>query len=310
MHIAEAKRMTGTDIPWLCDSMDDAFTKAFGGTYNGEFVIDPQGRIVKQRFWSNPHTLRADLTSLVGEVANPTKIEDLPVRFRPEPREIASGVAPKIELPSGLAPVRIKYLPISGDRPFYVKLRAELTEQRNAEDQQQLYLGFYMDPIYRVHWNNAAGPIEVEIDADTSLELSQNKLVGPKLEEAADVDPRMFLIGLNVDSKPTGPMRVKIQYVVCDDAETFCVPITQEYEVSLEPANNGSTRPGIFLDRIFGDVKKFDKNKDGKITAAELGTGNVTMYMTHIDYNLDNVIDAEELERFNKMYGNGRGVGK
>lgn len=302
--------MTGTDIPWLCDSMDDALTKAFGGTYNGEFVIDPEGKIVRQRFWSNPNTLREDLTTLVRKIANPTRVEDLPVRFRPEPREIASGVAPKIQLPPGLSPVKITYRPMSSGRPFYVKLRAELTNERNPANLQQLYLGFYMDPIHKVHWNNAAGPIQIELEAEDSLQLSETSLTGPKLEEPADVDPRMFLLGLKADDRKNKSLLVKLQYVVCDDAETFCVPLTQEFEVSLEPANNGSTRPGIFLDRIFGDVKKYDKDKDGKITAAELGPGNVTMYMTHIDYNLDNVIDDEELARFNKMYGNGRGVGK
>ena len=302
--------MTGTEIPWLCDTMDDAFTKAFGSTYNGEFVLDASGKIVRQRFWSNPTTLRSDLEELVGKVKEPTQIEDLPVRFRPEPREISSGVVPAIDLPNGLSPVKIKYLPMTNGRPFYVKLRAELTRSPNAQNKQQLYLGFYMDPIYKVHWNNAAGPIEVEIDADDSFELSKKQLVGPRVEESADVDPRMFLLGVNAQNAKKDSMLVKLQYVVCDDAETFCVPLTQEFEVSLQPSNNGSTRPGIFLNRIFGNVKKFDKNKDGKITPQELGEGNVTMYMTHIDYNLDQVIDSKEIERFNLMYGNGRGVGK
>lgn len=306
-HIAEAKRMTGTEIPWLCDTMDDAATKAFGGTYNGEFVLDPHGKIVRQRFWSNPKTLRSDLAELVGSVKNPTRIEDLSVRFRPEPRKIASGVVPTISLPRGLTPIKINYTPLAGDKPLYVKLRAELTPQKNAAGKFQMYLGFYPDPIHRVHWNNLAGRVRVEIDAPASMGISSPVLEGPKVDVDADVDPRMFLIDL--DSKGNREtIKIKIHYVVCDDAETFCFPVTQEFEVTLEPINNGSSRPGIFLVQMFKNVSKLDKNQDGKITPEELGEGNVTLYMTHIDYNLDNVIDQEELERFRRMYSNGRGL--
>ncbi len=245
--------------------MDDAATKAFRGTYNGEFILDPQGKFVRQRFWSNPRTLRADLTELVGPVENPTKIKDLPVRFRPEPRKVSSGVVKPIKLPRGLTPIKLEYKPIGDNRPLYVKLRAEMTPEQ-VDGKFQMYLGFY-------------------------------------------VDPRMFLV--DFDSKgDLGPIQIKLHYVVCDDAETFCFPVTQEFAVTPKPLGNGSTRPGIFLNDMFGDVKKLDKNGDGKITAEELGKGNVTLYMTHIDYNLDNVISTDELERFNRMYSNGRGVGK
>lgn len=308
LHVAEARRMTGTQIPWLCDTMDDAATKAFRGTYNGEFILDPQGKFVRQRFWSNPRTLRADLTELVGPVENPTKIKDLPVRFRPEPRKVSSGVVKPIKLPRGLTPIKLEYKPIGDNRPLYVKLRAEMTPEQ-VDGKFQMYLGFYVDPIHKTHWNNAAGKVRVEITAPKEMGFAETKLEGPKVEVDADVDPRMFLV--DFDSKgDLGPIQIKLHYVVCDDAETFCFPVTQEFAVTPKPLGNGSTRPGIFLNEMFGDVKKFDKNGDGKITAEELGKGNVTLYMTHIDYNLDNVISTDELERFNRMYSNGRGVGK
>ena len=149
--------------------------------------------------------------------------------------------------------------------------------------------------------------MRVEIDAPASMGISSPVLEGPKVDVDADVDPRMFLTDL--DSKGNREtIKIKIHYVVCDDAETFCFPVTQEFEVTLEPINNGSSRPGIFLVQMFKNVSKLDKNQDGKITPEELGEGNVTLYMTHIDYNLDNVIDQEELERFRRMYSNGRGL--
>ncbi|MFK7736174.1 MAG: hypothetical protein AB8B50_09110 [Pirellulaceae bacterium] len=309
MHLVEAKRLTGSEIPWLCDTMDNAATIAFGETYNGEFVIDPQGVLVRQRFWSNPTTLRRDLVDLVGPVQDPTQIADLPVRFRPEPRGIASGVVPRIKLPRGLTPVKVKYIP-HPNHPLFVKIRAEVTSKPLDDGTHQIYLGFYVDPIHKIHWNNAAGPIELQLQAPSGLQLSRTRLEGPEVEEPEDCDPRMFL--LEVDrSEFDRPIKVTLRYVVCDDAATFCFPVTQEFEVLLQPSHDKSSRPGIFLDGLFADVaKRFDKNGDAKITPEELGAGNVTMYMTHLDYNLDRVIDAEEIRRFNEMYGNGRGVGK
>ncbi len=73
-HITEFKKITGSELPWICDTMDNEFQKGFGGAPNGEFIIDPEGTIVRKRFWSNPRTLRSDLQVLVGPVENPTTI--------------------------------------------------------------------------------------------------------------------------------------------------------------------------------------------------------------------------------------------
>ncbi len=306
LHVAEAQRMTGTSIPWLCDSMDDATTKAFGEPYNGEFVLDADGVVVHQRFWSNPITLRGDLEQLVGPVEKPTKVSDLPVRFRPEPRNIASGVVPRIDLPRGLAPVQVRYI-AQPKEVLYFKLRAELVARQSASGSSQLYLGFYPDPIHRVHWNNAAGPVEVDIDGERAAGVDSQQLLGPEVEEAADVDPRMFLISVG-STDPAQVLTIRLEAVVCDDAETFCKPITQTYEVQLSRSRNGSTRPDIFLTNLFAKVREFDRNQDQRITADELPEGQVTLYMTHIDYDLDNIIDEQEIQRFMMMYNNGRGI--
>lgn len=298
--------MTGTRVPWLCDTMDDVATKAFGETYNGEFVLDPDGKIVRQRFWSNPKTLRSDLVKFVGPVAKRTRINDLAVRFRPEPRKIASGVVEPIALPRGLVPVQLKYAPVD-DQTLYVKLRAEMTLEP-VNGRYQMYLGFYVDPIYKTHWNNAAGPVRVDINAPKNMRCDDRVLHGPNVEAGADVDPRMFLLSFAAKGN-NAPIQLKLHYVICDDAETFCLPVTQHFEVTPVALNNGSTRPGIFLDQVFGNVAKFDRNHDGKISRRELTKGYASLYMSHIDYNLDNVIEPDELTRFNGMYNNGRGIG-
>lgn len=304
MHVAEAKRRMQTQIPWICDNMDNEVKRAFGGAPNGEFVIDPQGVIVRKRFWSNPRTLRADLTELVGAVESPTRVEDLPTRFRVETREIASGVVPRLELPGGLRAVKIT--PEKSETPYYVKLRAEATRSLIRGGQGPLYLGFYLDPLYKVHWNNKAGRIKVEIKAPDGVTVTPSELQGPEVEAAADTDPRQFLVEVKGEGAK-GPLEVAVHYMACDDAETFCVPVTQRYTVALELNNHGGSRPGVFMPAMFAEAEKFDINGDGKITKDELPPGRVTLYIGHMDLNDDHVIDRDEMATFMKMFNNGKG---
>ena len=202
--------------------------------------------------------------------------------------------------------MKLKYAP-KADQTLYVKLRAEMTLEP-VKGRYQMFLGFYVDPIYKTHWNNKAGPVRVDIEAPKEMRCDDRVLYGPEVEAGADVDPRMFLLSF-ADKGDSAPIQLKLHYVICDDAETFCQPITQHFEVTPVALDNGSTRPGIFLDNVFRDVARFDKNHDGKILRGELTKGYASLYMLHIDYNLDNVIDPEEVTRFKDMYNNGRGVG-
>ena len=91
-HVAEARRRLGSEIPWICDNMKNDVKHAFGSAPNGEFVLDPQGKVVRKHFWSDPARLRKDLADLVGASEKVTQVADLPPMFKPEPRKIASGV--------------------------------------------------------------------------------------------------------------------------------------------------------------------------------------------------------------------------
>jgi hypothetical protein len=285
--------------------MSNTIKNAMGRAPNSEFVIDPQGKIVRKRFWSNPNTLRKDLEELVGPVENPTRVADLPARFRVEPRKIASGVVPRLAMPRGLAPLKIK--PIGAEKTaFYVKLRAEASRQLLRRGEGKLFLGFYLDPLYKVHWNNRARRVQVEINAADGVEVTPSTLQGPEVKEDADVDPRQFMVEVKRGDIKS-PLELTVKYMACDDAETFCVPVTQHYLVHFEPDRNGGSRPGVFMPAMFAKVREFDKNKDGKITKDELPPGRSTLYMGHIDFNNDQVIDRHEVDEFLKMFNNGLG---
>ncbi len=309
MHIEEIVRRSKSEMPWLCDNMKHDLKSALRAAPNGEYVFDKDGKMIRKRFWSDPNTLRQDLETLVGKVDKPTKVEDLPTRFVVEKRTIASGVVPRIQIPGRMAALEIEPMGAKKDEaPFYVKLRAEMSGRvvMGGQKKGKLYLGFYLDPLYKVHWNNKMAPIKVQIDGGECLSVNESKLTGPKVKEAADVDPRQFLVDVELkDAKKE--FVVTVSYAACDDAETFCIPLTQKYKIKINRDRFGGSRPGVFMPQMFANVRQHDKNKDGTITADELPKGQVTLFIGHMDKNNDNQISAKEIEEFEQMFNNGKG---
>ncbi len=233
MHVKEAERTLGSQIPWLSDSMDNAYHTAMGGTPNSELVVAPNGRVAARRGWSDPLALRRDLERLVAKVAQPTRVEDLQMQQLPPPTTVAKGIVPRVELPKGMWSLKIKPLIAETETPFYVKLRAEGDPPLLDTGTGKMYLGFHLDPLYRVHWNNEAKPVEFQITTPNGVQVTPATGVGPTIEEPADADPREFLVDVTASDK-TVPLEVAVKYYACDDALTFCVPVKQRYLVSLE----------------------------------------------------------------------------
>lgn len=235
MHVAEAKRTLGSQIPWLCDAMDSRFTKAMGGAPNSEFIIGPDGTIVSRHGWSNAERLRSELAELVGAVENPTKMEDLNM---PVPKPLAAaetGIVPRIERPEFMMTVQSEPKKGEDGEPFYTKLRAEVTRDVLQTGSGMVYLGFLLDPLYHVHWNNLVAPIQVTITADDGVTISPETLTGPEVDAEGDADPREFLV--NVSNWEEGKtITVSAFYFACSDEEGWCKPVKQEYVLSLKQA--------------------------------------------------------------------------
>ena len=53
------------------------------------------------------------------------------------------------------------------------------------------------------------------------------------VKEPADADPREFLVDIRADDR-SQPLDLRVTYYACDDANTFCVPVTQRYVVHLD----------------------------------------------------------------------------
>jgi hypothetical protein len=220
--------------------MNNDLKRAIGDASNSEYVLDPQGKIVRMRNWSQPAVLRKDLETLVGPVSRPTQIADLNLKVEPLPKNAAMGVVPRLKLEAK------QYLPLitqaqvsKSKHPFYAKLRAEGDLNLLRAGKGKLYLGFFLDPLYHVHWNNEVAPVQYEVSAPKGVAVSPSKATAPKVSAPSDADPREFLLEVNRGTS-TQPLQMKLHYFACTD--TWCTKVTQEYLVSWEVDRDGGWR--------------------------------------------------------------------
>lgn len=231
MHVAEAKRRLGVSVTWLADTMANVYHDAMGKTPNSELVIGRDGIIVARRGWSDPEALRADMERLVGAVDKPTRVADLKLPVQPPMPTVAKGIVPRVALPEGALPMVIEPQLASTTVPFYAKLRAEGTPELFSTGQGTMYIGFHLDPLYRVHWNNEVDPVEFRITAPAGVSVTPARATAVDPEEPADADPREFLVQVN--GQPNQTLALNVRYFACDDALTFCIPVQQDYAIRL-----------------------------------------------------------------------------
>ena len=309
MHIAEAKAKLGSRITWLSDSIDNDLKHALGDAPNSEFIIDPSGQIISARQWSDPQALRADLARLVGEVRPATTIAEVGMKPLSPPKTAPTGIVPRVELPTQMSPIKIEPLSDPKVNPYYAKLRVE-ADSGALRGNGKLYLGFFLDPLYKVHWNNLADPIHFEIEAEGVVEVTPEFGDGPQVEADADADPREFLV--DVKGRPGSSFVLTVFYFACDDAETFCKPVKQRYRITLERDRDGGSRRstrrqpsrrspmqnGIAANRqaMMETIILFralDRNGNRKISSNEINQAPVSL--RRLDANRDGEITRDEI---------------
>ena len=308
MHIQEAKKRLGSRIEWISDTMSNDLKHALGDAQNSEFIIDPNGRVLKRRPWSNPAELRKSLAEIVGPVAKPTKVSDLKMKFaldRPSGK-IPTGIVPKIQIPSRMVPLKITPAKQKRNVPFYAKLRAEVDRPFLTEGKGKLYLGFHLDPLYAIHWNNLTKPLEFELECPQGVTVTPRRGSAPRVKEPADKDPREFLLDITSSTKGR-PLNLTVRYFACDDADTFCIPVTQRYAVYLEQdPDGGSARRSSRLSGGRFDfrarLRDMDRNQDGKLALDEVPERLRRRFLV-LDSNGDDFVDEQELQAFARQRG-------
>ena len=302
-HIEITRERLGTTIPFLCDSMSNDIKHALDAAPNAEFVVAPDGTILRKRFWHDPAALRPFLEGLVGPIAQPTSVADLDMVWELPERRVERGIVPPLTDTRGGRPIHCQ--PILGTgregEPAYLKLVAEAQPELLEEGIGSLYLGFHLDPIYGVHWNNAAGGLRWTIEAPDETDFDPVAGATPEYEHEADVDPREFLTELA--AAPGSPLVVTATYTVCDDAETFCSELEQRFTLTLEKDPDGGSRAGDWMTDLVGDPMQFDANGDGRVDHGELPKMRAMLILNHHDHNHDGVITPDEADLFHEMIG-------
>lgn len=301
-HAQQAEKQLGATVPWIVDAMDNRLKHALGDRPNSEFIIDPDGKIVRKRAWSNPAQVRRDLEELVGPVDQITREEDIELQLTlPPPSAAKRGVVARIERPQMQPIVSQPEIKPEG-LPFFAKLRAEAARSLINRGKGQLYLGFHLDPFHNAHWNNLTDPLSIRIEADESVKLSTRNASAEEVEVTSDADPREFLI--NVESWPDDqPIHVTVSYFACvgDDA---CYAVMQSYTLKRERDMDGGGARGEgagfweaedFAKRILAE----DTNGDGKVSPEEV-SGIVLPHFEKLDTNSDGFLNLEELKSMSK----------
>ncbi|MDF1859915.1 MAG: hypothetical protein P1U87_06850 [Verrucomicrobiales bacterium] len=308
-HIEIAKKKLNTKIPWLADTMANDLKHAFGDRNNSEFVISPEGEVLIARSWSDPETLRTDLEGLVGKAGTLTEATTGPPVIEKESK-IAEGVVPRVPRPADSQALEVTSTR-PGDNPRYLKLRAEAPKSLLREGNGSLHLSFALDPIHQVHWNNLAPPMKFAITAPEGIAVSPATAEAEEVaEHEADRDPRDFLIEVNRGSSEEA-LLVSVTYFACDDGDTWCKSITQEFQLHWDVDRDagriqaaGARRgggPGRGAGKGMPDAAsiftRMDANSDGSISRDE-ARGPMTERFDQIDTNEDGILKKEELEVF------------
>ena len=304
-HVKEAELTLGTEIPWICDGMDNALKHAMGNRPNSQFLFDAKGKLIEKWSWSDASELRAALAKIHGAVEPPTTVDQLDLKVTPRPKsEAAKGVVPRVESPPGLRVLKVE--PQKSETSFYVKLRAEADGALLDDGAGKLKLGFHLDPLYRVHWNNLAKPLDYKLELPKGAKADKPTAQGPEVEVEADLDPREFLVDLTgIDTDE--PLEVTVRYFACHDTEGWCKPVTQTYLINwmedrdagraMGAGRGGSRRmgrggPGAGDRSAMFD--RMDADKDGKLSASEF-PGRKEMF-TRMDANGDGFVTREEMQ--------------
>ena len=329
---AASKQLKNT-IPFYIDGMDNTALQALGNSPNSQVVVDSKGTILHCKGWSEGDALRTAMVKIAGPTETTTSADDLGLPAFKGVSRPAGNVVPRVRPTEPLTPLKLE--PGNSDEPHFVKLRAEASRTAlsgSGAGETELYLGFHLDPVHDVHWNNLVEPVAWTITAPEGVTVTPSSGTGPKVKAATDTDPREFLASIE-GWQEQGPLTVTVTYFACsdgggDDAKAFCRKVEQTYTVLRErdrgagmvqsrtrgPGGRGGGRGDMARGQDPTQrMMRMDSDGDGKISAKEAAGSPLEMRFEMMDQNGDGVLDGEELEqmrqRMRNRGGNRRGGG-
>lgn len=297
-HARQAGRQLGSSIPFLVDPMDNRLKRALGSRANCEYLIDPEGKVVRKRMWSNPNEVRRDLEKLVGKVDAVTSPEDLKLKVEGEPiaETAPRGFVERLSR-AGMWPLVIDPQIEKSVEPFFAKLRVEADIPLLDTGKGKLYLGFHLDPLYKMHWNKLSKPLRFEITLPDGVLFSVTSGQARVIDAESDCDPREFMIDVSEWPKNKAVI-LTVDYAACSELD--CHIVRQEYVLTRErDPNGGRAGPAGFRGVLTPQamVKLLlvgDKDDDGRLTRQEI-TSVLRRSFAQYDNNRDGVLDKNEI---------------
>ncbi len=315
-QVNAAQKQLKNKIPFVADSLDNRVSTVLGGSPNAAYVLQNDGTIDYVSGWADGPKLRAALRDLVGPTETISTPEAIGVPPFSRPYRNTGTVVPRIQVPGTM--IALKTEPQKSEEEFYVKLRAEVDPSVLQGQDGKMYLGFHLDPVHGVHWNNLVDPVKFTLKAPEGIEITPLNGAGPKVEPATDSDPREFL--LDVTDWPIGtPIVFDINYYACSEKEGWCKPVSQSYRVTLERDRAGGMAQGRWnrgggqgqrggrggergMGRGQGGgqdaaqmISRMDRDGDGKIALDE-APERMQQRFKMFDANGDSYLDAAEFQ--------------
>jgi hypothetical protein len=301
-HARQAGKQLGATIPWLVDPIDNRLKHALGDRPNSEFVIDPQGTIVRKRAWSDPLAVRKDLEELVGAVEKITNPEDLSLPVQPPlPDAAPKGGLPRVPR-AGMFPLVFQPQIEPSGAPFFAKLRVEADMAVLDQGNGQLYVGFHLDPFHQAHWNNLYKPLRWEIEPADGVNLAQTTAAAPRVAAASDSDPREFLVDVHAWPKDQ-TIRLTVTYSACTGE--VCNVVRQSYVIRRERDKDGGGARGAGFrgfsrEAMLQRLLESDRDGDGKLVRTELDS-LLQGWFADADHNQDGFLDSEEIHKMSQQ---------
>ena len=303
-----AKQLLYTQVPWLVDDMgNEAATDLAQDPANNVFLFSGDGTELYAGPIEDAKALRAALAEVAGSVDVPTEAGALPNTELPPFKPLEEKFSPRVKVSMAARFLPLETTPLDSKAPYYVKLRAEGNQELLASGNGKMYLGFHIDPLYQVAWNNMGDPMKYAIKVPEGVVAPSINTAQRVTAQATDAEPREFIIeARKLDLSK--PLTIQVNYSVHSLASRKNIDVSQQYMVYLQPDRFGGQVIGRQLSSPKRNVatpsggagnaytmmlRRFDLDRNGKLSNDEV-IGNLRNRFGEADANNDGFVTEKE----------------